>query len=132
MQRGNAVEAFEWPDGGAAIKKTIDYHLTNIEEICLKIKLPSVEVRGILEITNTESNGVEIIKKILIDEMNKSKNKIDITYLGAPKYRLCITASDFKSAEKSLKPILESTEESVKKHKGTFRFTREESKKTRG
>ena len=32
-----------------------------IEEICSKIKLPSVEIRGIMEITNTKSNGIEII-----------------------------------------------------------------------
>ena len=36
---------------------------TVIEEICSKIKLPSVEIRGVMEITNTKSNGVEIIKK---------------------------------------------------------------------
>ena len=36
-----------------------------IEEICSKIKLPSVEIRGIMEITNSKSDGIEIIKKIL-------------------------------------------------------------------
>ena len=36
---------------------------TSIEEICSKIKLPSVEIRGIMEITSDKSNGVEIIKK---------------------------------------------------------------------
>ncbi|MCP2505616.1 MAG: S1 RNA-binding domain-containing protein [Nitrosopumilus sp.] len=35
---------------------------TALEEICSKIKLPSVEIRGIMEITNNKSNGVEIIK----------------------------------------------------------------------
>jgi len=39
---------------------------TVIEEICSKIKLPSVEIRGIMEITNTKSNGIEIIKNGII------------------------------------------------------------------
>jgi len=103
---------------------------TVIEEICSKIKLPSVEIRGIMEITSTRSDGVEIIKKTLLDVLKKDST-VDITYLGAPKYRLSITAEDFKSAEKSLKPIVEEIETNMEKKKGSFKFTREESKKTR-
>lgn len=101
-----------------------------IEEICSKIKLPSVEIRGIMEITSNKSNGVEIIKKSLLDATKKDP-KIDITYLGAPKYRLSIKAEDFKRAEKSLKPIIEDIQKNIEKKNGTFSFSREESKKTR-
>ena len=54
-----------------------------VEEICSKIKLPSVEIRGIMEITNNKSDGVEIIKKTLLNVIKKD-SKMDITYLGAP------------------------------------------------
>ncbi len=101
-----------------------------IEDICSKIKLPSVEIRGIMKITNNKPDGVEIIKKTLLDVIKKDST-IDITYLGAPKYRLSITSEDFKSAEKSLKPIIEEIESKIEKKKGSFRFTREDSKKTR-
>ena len=101
-----------------------------IEEVCSRIKLPSVEIRGIMEITNNKSNGVEIIKKILLDVLKKD-DTIDITYLGAPKYRLSITSEDFKSAEKSLKPIISEIQTNIEKKKGLFKFTREDSKKTR-
>ncbi len=101
-----------------------------IEEICSKIKLPSVEIRGIMEITNTKSDGVEIIKKTLLDVIKKDST-MDITYLGAPKYRISITSEDFKSAEKSLKPIIEEIQTNIEKKKGSFKFTREDSKKTR-
>lgn len=101
-----------------------------IEDICSKIKLPSVEIRGIMEITNNQSNGVEIIKKTLLDIIKKDST-IDITYLGAPKYRLSITSEDFKSAEKLLKPVIEEIETNIEKKKGLFKFTREDSKKTR-
>ena len=107
-------------------KKTADA----IEVICSKIKLPSVEIRGIMEITNEKSDGVEIIKKILIDILKKDST-IDITYLGAPKYRLSITSDNFKSAEKLLKPIIAEIQTDIEKKKGSFKFTREESKKTR-
>ncbi len=103
---------------------------TVIEEICSKIKLPSVEIRGIMEITNEKTDGVEIIKKILLDELKKDPT-INITYLGAPKYRLSITSDNFKSAEKTLKPIIAEIQSNIEKKKGSFKFTREESKKTR-
>jgi len=101
-----------------------------IEEICSKIKLPSVEIRGIMEITCEKSDGVEIIKKVLLGVLKKDST-IDITYLGAPKYRLSITSENFKSAEKLLKPIIEEIQTNIEKKKGSFKFTREESKKTR-
>ena len=103
---------------------------TPIEEICSKIKLPSVEIRGIMEITNNKSDGVEIIKKTLLDIIKKDST-MDITYLGAQKYRISITSQDFKSAEKSLKPIIEEIQTNIEKKKGLFKFTREDSKKTR-
>ena len=103
---------------------------TAIEEICSKIKLPSVEIRGTMEITSDKSNGVEIIKKTLLDIIKKDST-MDITYLGAPKYRISITSEDFKSAEKSLKPIIEEIQKNIEKKKGLFKFTREDSKKTR-
>ena len=103
---------------------------TAIEEICSKIKLPSVEIRGTMEITSDKSNGVEIIKKTLLDIIKKD-SAMNITYLGAPKYRISITSEDFKSAEKLLKPIIEEIQTNIEKKKGLFKFTREDSKKTR-
>jgi translation initiation factor 2 subunit 1 len=83
-----------------------------------------------MEITNNDSNGIDIIKKILLSELKK-ESTIDITYLGAPKYRLSITSEDFKSAEKLMKPIIIEIQNNIEKKKGSFKFTREDSKKTR-
>jgi translation initiation factor 2 subunit 1 len=104
---------------------------TVIKDISSKIKLPSVEIRGILELTNNKSNGIEIIRKILLDVIkDNADSKIEISYIGAPKYRVSIIAQEFKTAEKIIKPILEKIEKDVKKQNGTFNFTREGSRKT--
>jgi|TARA_B100001750_G_C15516010_1_gene607240 translation initiation factor 2 subunit 1 len=106
------------------IKKTI-------QEISTKIKLPTVEIRGILELTSNKPDGIEIIRKTLLDAIKESKNeKIQISYIGAPRYRLSIVAQDFKTAEKTLKPILEKIETNMLKLNGMFKFSREESRKT--
>jgi len=102
------------------------------EEISTKIRLPSVEIRGILELTSKQPNGMEVIKKILLDVIKKdNESDIKVTYIGAPKYRLSIHSQDFKSAEKILKPVLEKIQDSIVKSKGIYNFTREDSKKTR-
>jgi len=108
-------------------KKILDV----IEEVSIKIKLPSVEIRGILELTDNSSNGVENIKNSL-QGFEKTNQSVEILYIGAPKYRISVTAPDFKSAEKTLKPILEDIQKNIEKNKGVFKFTREESKKTGG
>ena len=107
-------------------KKTLDI----IEEVSIKIKLPSVEIRGILELTDNGSNGVENIRNSLQGFEKADQNGVKILYVGAPKYRISVTAPDFKSAEKTLKPILEDIEKNIGKNKGVFKFTREESRKT--
>ena len=107
-------------------KKTLDI----FEEVSAKIKLPSVEIRGILELTDNSSNGIENIRNSLQSFEKADQNGVKILYIGAPKYRISVTASDFKSAEKTLKPILEDIQKNIEKNKGIFKFTREESKKT--
>ena len=107
-------------------KKTLDL----IEDVSTKIKLPSVEIRGILELTDNSSNGIENIKNSLQGFEKTNQNSVKVLYVGAPKYRISVTASDFKSAEKTLKPILEDMQKNIEKNKGNFKFTREESRKT--
>lgn len=114
-------------DGLDLSKKVI----SAIEEISSKIQVPHVEIRGVLELTCTKPNGVEIIKKALLDAIENKDVNAEISYIGAPKYRLTISAQDFKTAEKALKPILSSIQTGIEKKGGTFKFTREESKKTR-
>ena len=113
-----------------------------MRDVASRIKLPSVEIRGVMEITSSRPDGVEVIRRILLDAVpgngrsggggnGSATEKAEVTYLGAPKYRLSVTSEDFKSAERTLKPIISDIRSRVEKKKGTFSFEREESKKTR-
>lgn len=105
--------------------------LSTIAELSAKMQIPHVEIRGILELTSIKPDGMDLIKKSLLAAMDNQKVSVSITYMGAPKYRIGITAQNFKDAEKELKPILSSIEHAIGKGGGTFKFTREESRKTR-
>ena len=99
-----------------------------VAEVSSRIRLPSVEIRGVMEITCPGPNGVEAVKKAFSGVLGR--DGVTVTYLGAPKYRVSVTAKDFKAAEKDLKPLVDSVQRAVEKKKGTFSFAREESIKT--
>lgn len=105
--------------------------ISAIEEASSKIKPPSVEIRGICELSCNKPDGVEIIKNAILDSIGDQSSNISVTYIGAPKYRISVKGQDFKSAERMLKPVLDKIQKIIEKNNGSFSFAREESKKTR-
>jgi Translation initiation factor 2, alpha subunit (eIF-2alpha) len=68
------------------------------------VKIPKVEVTGQLEMMSAQPDGVSVIKSAL-KKAHDSKTAgadIEILYLGAPHYRIKVTAPDYKKAEKAL------------------------------
>jgi translation initiation factor 2 subunit 1 len=101
-----------------------------MEEESNKIQIPQVEVRGIMEISSKKPDGIEIIKSTLAGvESSKGGATTTVTYVGAPRYRIVVTAENFKVAEKSMNNALEKIKSAIEKQHGAFNFTREESKK---
>jgi translation initiation factor 2 subunit 1 len=67
------------------------------------VKVPRVEVMGNLVLTCTLPDGISVIKKALKSaEIKLAGVDIEILYLGAPTYRIKVTAPDYKKAEKAL------------------------------
>ena len=93
-----------------------------LEIIKDKIQPPEVEISGILRITSEDPNGIEVIKKILV---KAQKGDIKITYISAPKYKITIKASDYKTAEGILKNTQEEIIASIEKSGGHGEFKRE-------
>ena len=100
-----------------------------IKEILLKyikekVKRREIKIAATLTISSNLPNGIEVIKEAIkaVSEKNKS---LTIKYLGAPKYRLTLTAKDYKSAEKEIIAIKEKGI-SLMKNKGVFDLVRDE------
>jgi translation initiation factor 2 subunit 1 len=67
------------------------------------VKVPRVTVTGNLILTSTKPDGVNIIRRALRSAEPKIPDAdIELTYLGAPTYRIKVTAPDYKKAEKAL------------------------------
>jgi translation initiation factor 2 subunit 1 len=67
------------------------------------VKVPRVTVAGNLIMTSTKPDGINIIRRALRSAEPKIPGvDIELTYLGAPAYRIKVTAPDYKKAEKAL------------------------------
>ena len=102
-----------------------------IEDESNKIQVPHVEIRDILEISSRDPHGIDVIKNILSPlEAAKSNVQVNISYIGAPKYRVTVQAENFKLAEKTMNNIMEKARSSIEKYHGMFSFSRESSRKS--
>ncbi len=104
---------------------------TIAESAAEKIVPPKYEIGALVEVSSRAPDGIEQVKKTLLAASNSSSAEIRITYAGAPRYRVRITADDYKQAEKVLDSVLEKIKDGVAKH-DTFNFKREISRKYGG
>jgi translation initiation factor 2 subunit 1 len=92
----NDVDISEYFDNKLAEKLT--------EFIKEKVKPKELFINGEVELSSYESNGLEIVKKILKELVKKFKN-LDINYLGAGKYKLKLQGLDYKDLEKDYSKV---------------------------
>ena len=103
-----------------------------IVEESKKIQIPSVEIRGVIELNINDPQGVEIIKNVLSSaQLDKNNTSVEISYIAAPRYRIITKAENYKIAEKTLNNAIEKISNSVGKKVGLFNYIREDSKKNR-
>ncbi|MFH1664319.1 MAG: S1 RNA-binding domain-containing protein [archaeon] len=86
------------------------------------VSIPKKSVKGVLELTCFEPDGVEVIKNALEKAEKIAGSGSEIIYLGSGKYKIAVTSPDFKSAEKKLKDSSEEAMKIVLKSKGKAEF----------
>jgi translation initiation factor 2 subunit 1 len=100
-----------------------------LEEIAKeKIQISLVSVKGILELQNPKPKGVLVIKHTLkhAKEVGESENAdVTIYLVSPPKYRIVVSAEDYKSAESVLENSANSAVEFISKNGGKGSFKRE-------
>lgn len=74
------------------------------------IEIQQVEVSGILQLTSVKPKGVESIRRALLkacEAASEIADKVRATSIGAPRYRIEVTAKDYRAAEDALKKAAE-------------------------
>jgi translation initiation factor 2 subunit 1 len=93
-----------------------------------KIIIKGVTVQGVFEATAMSSSGVMDIKDAFmkVEEVAQENEATTKIYtLGAPKYRIELTAEDYKKAEQALDQVVKFTQQAWTGFEGTISFTRE-------
>lgn len=90
------------------------------------IQLPSVTIGGLIEVTSPAPDGIDRIRESLESGLKGDVAEIDIHYLGAPRYRLIVTAEDYKIAEEELKAAVDRVVGSIEGSGGAATFKRKE------
>jgi len=91
------------------------------------IKIPYVEITGYMDLSCPMPEGVDAINKSLKSAAKIKVDedvKVDVTYMGAPRYRIHVTAPDYKKAENVLKESADAAIKVIKNAKGTGSFHR--------
>jgi translation initiation factor 2 subunit 1 len=74
------------------------------EAVIEKFKPKKIKIQGEIRLKTFHEDGVDKVKKTLIS-VEKISKTIDLSYLGAGRYKLIVEDFDYKPAEKTLKKI---------------------------
>ncbi len=89
------------------------------------VKTPKVSVVGHLTLTTDKPDGVNIIRRALRSAEPKIQDvEIELVYLGAPNYRLKVTAHDYKTAEKAIEKSAKAAMAVIERAGGDAKFTK--------
>ncbi|MCD4844045.1 MAG: translation initiation factor IF-2 subunit alpha [Methanosarcinales archaeon] len=91
------------------------------------IKIPYVEITGYVDLTCLLPDGVNHINKSLKAAAKIKTDddvKVDVSYMGAPRYRIHVIAPDYKIAEHVLKSSADAAIDTIQKAKGIGTFFR--------
>ncbi len=131
---GSAYSAFEEAavEGENAFKglKVNKKYLKSIIKIAGEnIKLPFVDIAGYVDLTCNLPNGIEVIKQSLhaansISDVDGEDVRLEVSYTGAPRYRIKVIAPDYKKAESVLKKSAQTAVDTITKLGGHGIFKR--------
>ena len=102
---------------------------SKIEEVAIEnVKIPSVDITGFLDLTCPAPDGVDAIKRSLAAAaiVDDECVTLDISYVGAPRYRIHVTAPDYKLAERILKESAQRAIDEIERLDGEGTFHRHE------
>jgi translation initiation factor 2 subunit 1 len=86
---------------------TGDWVKTFVDVAKENIQPPFVDIDGFFEINCPLPDGIVHIREALTMAEKNKKVEVSIQYMGAPRYRLVVTAPDYKTAEEEMDGIVE-------------------------
>jgi translation initiation factor 2 subunit 1 len=94
------------------------------------VEITTVRISGKIKLINRKGDGIDRIKDTLksvieVVEIPRETRKLDITYLGAPYYRMEVISKDYLDAEGIISDAIDVLDAKMVEHEGTFEFVRD-------
>jgi translation initiation factor 2 subunit 1 len=87
---------------------------------------PTVQIDGILEMTSSAPDGMERVKNALLKGLEAADgDDVEITCVGCPKYRVVVTAGEYKEAEETMRRVSDAAVKDLLSNGGTAVLKRE-------
>ncbi|MFW5638267.1 MAG: translation initiation factor IF-2 subunit alpha [Methanoculleus sp.] len=122
-----AFEDMVTTDGEAAGRLDLDERIREslVSVARDNVKIPRVTITGYLEMVSPRPDGVNVIRRALRSAQPKIENvEIDLIYVGAPRYRIKVTAPDYKAAERAIEKASNAAIGVVERAGGSGKFIR--------
>lgn len=87
---------------------------------------PTVKINGYLEMTCPRPDGIVHLKEVLMGILKEDGVAVKVQYIGAPRYRIVVSAPDYKTAEEELQKAATQVVEGIKARGGEGEFHRKE------
>jgi translation initiation factor 2 subunit 1 len=120
-----AIHGTEALDGTDLDDDEIDAIVETARE---NVSVPYVTVSGYVDLASAESAGVDVVREALDAAAGNGEVPdevaLDVTYVGAPEYRIRVQAPDYKTAESQLEASAERASSAIA-DRGTAEFHRE-------
>jgi translation initiation factor 2 subunit 1 len=85
---------------------------------------PHVTILGTLEVSDRAPNGIDHVRAALMAAEEVDATSVEVQYVGAPRYRIRVQASQYKQAEETLKRATEAALKSIRAAGGEGSFAR--------
>jgi translation initiation factor 2 subunit 1 len=85
---------------------------------------PSVTILGTLDVQDRSPEGLEHVRAALVAAEKTDPESVEVQYVGAPRYRIRVHASQYKAAEETMKRATEAALKSIKAAGGEGSFAR--------
>ncbi len=102
-----APDEFRRENSGDWVEALIEVAVENVTP-------PYVQIEAFLELSSAAPDGVDRIRDALLAaDTDMEDVKVSIQYVGAPRYRVVITADEYKVAEEALKTVSSKAVDSI-------------------
>lgn len=103
-----------------------DWTETFMEVAKENVAAPEVQIDGILEMTSSAPNGMELVKNALLKGMAAADGAdAEITCVGCPRYRVVVRAPEYKEAEEIMRDVSNAAINDMVANGGTASLKRE-------